>query len=729
MCSEKVAQLLWLFHWYFFIFSITYNLATKSNFYFMKQFNFFRTLLFASFLLSAGNLMAQVHPLHFGPHSLAGTTNLSASNWYKDYVGAKLTVTAPTSIAGLYACAPAPIGTGASEWPDIVWTTLTNLPIVMDNTCDSFANVGFTAGSMTGKIAVIWRGPIPISGACYTGTTFDFGLKAKNCQDAGAKAVVIINEYPGGTPFAPGYTAHGTPITIPVVMISNADGMAISGVYHASAPGTVKMSLTPWGQGNNNDLGLVPNGWGLSQYYAMPASHLAASPSAMPYKMLDGAFVANFGNHKATGTKLKSSLYFTPTGGSAVLKHTDSLIFESDFTGGATTDTLTDSIMAMFPDAAADYNLNATVPGRFDLTYALSSDTTDQSTADNNKTVSFYLTDSLFSRGRYDFANNRPLSNSYEAYSSAAEITWGTFYYIGKDNSYVNKVQFNVSNGRTGTAHNLLGTCDLYIFKWTDGSNGQTFDSLLQDGEMELVSWTPHPFVAGTDTSLGTINMSTFYDPLDTGVIKVKLDSGSWYYFAVHLPDAVSATDTLFLGIDGANNPFPRIFGRWWENGGRYLDYADFVGSNADALTSNPAQAEPPLPFAQTAFVNNLDSFAWTQVAIMIPSIAVVAGNTTGGGTVDHSAVGQAPKSLLNVTVSPNPAKDVMNVTVGLEQTASKVTYRVIDGMGRTICTETHNNVINDTYVVNTSKMAAGNYFVLISADDRRTSKKFTVVK
>ncbi len=100
----------------------------------------------------------------------------------------------------------------------------------MDSTVDSSGCGSFSpaaAASMNGKIAVIWRGPL--SGPC------DFGCKALNAQNAGAIAVVLINEYPGQGPVGMGASTTCTGITIPIFMIGNLDGIAISAQYRSGA--------------------------------------------------------------------------------------------------------------------------------------------------------------------------------------------------------------------------------------------------------------------------------------------------------------------------------------------------------------------------------------------------------------------------------------------------------------------------------------------------------------
>jgi minor extracellular serine protease Vpr len=100
-----------------------------------------------------------------------------------------------------------------------------SLPMAKSGTPTSTADActPFTPGQFAGQAVLIRRG------------TCTFYTKAKNAQDAGAAAVVLYNNVAGR--FSP--TVAGTPpITIPVVAISDAEGVAINNAI-ASAPQTL----------------------------------------------------------------------------------------------------------------------------------------------------------------------------------------------------------------------------------------------------------------------------------------------------------------------------------------------------------------------------------------------------------------------------------------------------------------------------------------------------------
>jgi len=138
------------------------------------------------------------------------------------HVGVNLVITNPESIAGSIVFAEPDFWGGAN-------ISLINEQVKMGPDGDTTGCGGFDSGYFAGKIAVIWRG------SC------EFGLKAYNAQNAGAIAVVIVNNNPD-YPFHMGIGSYGSLVTIPTYMIRQADGAAISEKLHLSED--VRMSIT-----------------------------------------------------------------------------------------------------------------------------------------------------------------------------------------------------------------------------------------------------------------------------------------------------------------------------------------------------------------------------------------------------------------------------------------------------------------------------------------------------
>lgn len=161
-----------------------------------------------------------------GPRATAGAQMLL------DLGRIAFTATAPAPVAGNYpygtaAFGPAPdstnfgsamvvLATDAVEPPNPV------TPGTSNDGCSPFTN----AAAIAGKIALIDRG--------YCG----FAVKAKNAQNAGAKAVIIANNAAGA---APGMSGVDPTVTIPTVSVSQANG----NLFKLNLPVTIGFVIDP----------------------------------------------------------------------------------------------------------------------------------------------------------------------------------------------------------------------------------------------------------------------------------------------------------------------------------------------------------------------------------------------------------------------------------------------------------------------------------------------------
>ena len=96
----------------------------------------------------------------------------------------------PPALQGTLASTWAEPAAGSWNTPDMTMTTnrvVGDLALALDaSAADSLCCEAVAVpASIAGKVALLYRG------------TCDYSVKAKNCQDAGALAVVIINNVPG----------------------------------------------------------------------------------------------------------------------------------------------------------------------------------------------------------------------------------------------------------------------------------------------------------------------------------------------------------------------------------------------------------------------------------------------------------------------------------------------------------------------------------------------------
>ena len=669
-----------------------------------------KTLFLTTCLGAASVVNGQtLHPLTFT--KTVGTTTYK--NWYKDYVGLRFAVTSPVSVSGEKIYTTANDGGGAtSQWGGVVTAPIINKPIVMPQAGDSLATVSITV-SMTGKIALVYRG------------SNQFVCKATAAQAAGAIACVIVNNIPGGpVGMGAGSDCSAAGVTIPVFMISKADGDALDALYCSGIVPT--MTITPWGLGLQRDLGYVPQGISRWHNYATPARDLISSGNPVPYAGLDGAFVANYGSSRATNVVLSSSVMYTPTGGSATSIHTGSVALSGAFdnsTGSLPTASRNDSIWAMY---MPQYDLTGiTGTGSVNVKYTISSDSTDQFPADDTLSYNFYLSDSLYSKGRYDFAAKKPMANLYTSASLTAGsgdnfYIWGNAYYVNKAGAAARSTQWTMShNTDTGDHITTITTMNVYLFKWVDG--GVRADSFIQNGELQLVGLGIKDFATAPlpgDTSGGTFTVQ-FGDSSGTIGADPVLSASSWYYVAPEVPNG------WFLGCDGTLNCFPRTFGR--ANFNNYLEYyspewSSDRYSGTTAMVNTGSQGYAAAPFGLSA---SIDSVIFDTQKGLIPAVTLLS--TTHPHV--QTSVDNVKSAFAKFELFPNPATDHVNVSLGLDQTARTVTYTIVDGAARVISKVTHNDVKSETYEFSTQTLPAGHYYMTVVADGKAMFKKFAVVR
>ena len=148
----------------------------------------------------------------------------NAGNWLG--YASELVVSAPAAVAGTYVVGDAAFG------PTVASSPVTGQVVAaVDGTaptsdgCETFVN----AAAINGNIALIDRG------------TCTFAIKAEAAQAAGAIGVIIVNNVAGAPSTMGGSSAT---VTIPVVMVSQADGTALKAQLANGVMATIHSSAT-----------------------------------------------------------------------------------------------------------------------------------------------------------------------------------------------------------------------------------------------------------------------------------------------------------------------------------------------------------------------------------------------------------------------------------------------------------------------------------------------------
>ena len=207
----------------------------------------------------------------------------------------------PSSLQGNYAME-------YSQWaltPDLMNpdnSVTGELVFVSDGSAaDSLGCLALTNGAdVTGKIAVVYRG------------TCQFGVKALNANTAGAIAVVIINNVPGG-PVGMAAGDVGDQVTIPIVMISQEAGALLRNeIINGNVEAFIGNKLGLF----SHDIGYfaediyLPNGMSIPALVAQNGSEFSYTPAA---------WLHNYGSEATSSARFTATITFN---GSTVYSQT-----------------------------------------------------------------------------------------------------------------------------------------------------------------------------------------------------------------------------------------------------------------------------------------------------------------------------------------------------------------------------------------------------------------------
>jgi hypothetical protein len=163
------------------------------------------------------------------------------------------------------------------------------------STADSLGCLALTnAADVAGKIAVVYRG------------TCQFGVKALNANQAGAIAVVIINNVPGG-PVGMAAGDVGDQVNIPVVMISQDAGAALRDeIINGNVEVFIgnKLGLFSYDLGYFAEDIYLPNGMSIPSLVAQTGAEFSYTPAV---------WLHNFGSEATSAARFDAVISFNGT--------------------------------------------------------------------------------------------------------------------------------------------------------------------------------------------------------------------------------------------------------------------------------------------------------------------------------------------------------------------------------------------------------------------------------
>lgn len=299
-------------------------------------------------------------------------------------------------------------------------------PIAQEG-CNTLVN------DLTGKIAVCYR------------NTCEFGLKAKNAQDAGAVGLIIINR--DDEAIAMGGGADGLNVTIPVFMVSSSTGDLLVNT----------MSSQPVVMFLGNKTGAYINDVGAS------SGEVLISPFSGSNTLLDNGFdlaiqLYNYGQNTQNNITVRATI--DGPGGNVYDETVNAPTMD-------TGDTLFIATGNPYEFPPFDLGGVGNYPtGVYTLTYTLDMGVTDDSDFDNVLTSEFTVNDEVISLARIN-GSNEPIVNSYP--SNATTEYQSCMFFVNPNASNV-AITGMTFIPYTDTASTPLAGEEIFInfYEWND---------------------------------------------------------------------------------------------------------------------------------------------------------------------------------------------------------------------------------------------------------------------
>ncbi len=508
-----------------------------------------------------------------------------------------------------------------------------------------------TPGSLAGKIAVVFRGDgaTPAIGAC------EFGLKAKNCQDAGAVGVIIINRNPNEW-ISMGAGVDGANVTIPVVMLDLNDGQTI----------VAEMQNGPVVMLMGNKTGLFPNdislvkGSTMAPKSAMVHSLLAQNGTEFSFPL--GAKIYNPGTNQQSNVSLNATIT-NPSG---------AVVYNNTATGLNFSNNPYDSVEVAPGTTLPDFSLTTYPAGNYTLTYTaiLDGGLTDDYDGDNTLTYTFSIQDTVFgytaintATGQLDDANHyRPGTNN-STFSICTAINDPNASRVAVTGMYFSSTTAT-SSGVTLDGEEML----LYLYRWDD-----IFTDLND------------PNFPGNAFSLTEVGFGSYVYLSDL--------QGEQVYGELSAPVILQDNQRYLACVQTVNLEL-------------YLSYG-----NTDYTYNTDYNAQPLFP--------NESDATWYAIGF-----GTDLPTALGVGMIDANELGLTETDVIEGVAYPNPANDVVTVSVNTEGNA---TLKVTDVSGK-VAMNTAVALVNGKAQVNIAGLETGVYVFNVIMEDGRTSQ-FNVVK
>jgi Secretion system C-terminal sorting domain len=313
--------------------------------------------------------------------------------------------------------------------------------------------------------------------------------------------------------------------------------------------------------------------------------------------------------------------------------------------------------------------------------YTITSEQKDYYLDNNIILFPFAVTDSIFRKDGLGslFAVAPGASNSY---------TYGNHYYMPKGKGkFGAKAEFDIRN----TATQKGAPVNIWLYEWIDANK----DGRVQKDERKIVGYNEYT-VKGTETGLTTVPLLNFDD--DKKPIQLKDATDYLLMFEYNEFNKLSLPIYCVVGYD-----YSAMVYRYEvlnKPSRRYAHFLD-IGNKGEFTRSNFYGS--PIPRLRL-HISNYNPLLKTDVKDQLPT-------------------------EFTTLLTPNPARDFMQLQLNMPKIAKKMEMRVIDASGKTLRMEQYDNVQSQTFEVSVVTYPAGVYYLQVITEFGNRAIPFTVVK
>lgn len=409
-------------------------------------------------------------------------------------------------------------------------------------------------------------------------------------------------------------------------------------------------------------------------FYAIAPNAMTPASQIEPFGFL--ADIENVGSTAQNNVNLNISI----TNDSGTEVYTDDLAY-----GTIGTDSLAENVP--FVNSYAPTEDIASYTG----TYTVSAENPDDAADNNQQSFQFAVTDSVFAK---EMGYTRPITPAASNWNAGEPHSWayGNHFHVSQaDELFIRSVAFGVANAADeGVAGRALA---LSLYSWVDQDNGDGLDGIAQPEERTLLAITFY-IIEGTETPEQLI---TIPFP-EEGEDPIQLTPGTDYLLMLEYY-AEDEVDITFSASDA-------------------FDYSAMVF--ASQLLEQPRYG------SMLGIAGDITSTDYGSLGFgrdLVPVVRMHVGSDPRLDTNTDNILSDNDK----IEVFPNPAQELLNVAIILEETSKEAVVSILNVTGQQLQEKHFDTLKSENFQLDIADLPTGTYFLKVQTDKGSKTVRFVV--